>query len=274
MNNLIKLLLVFLLSDFSYTQILKNEFPAEGPIDIIEKLGDTVDLESKFLNEKGEPVILKDFFYKDIPTIITLNYFECPMLCSLVLNGLGDSLKKMSLNLGSEYQIITIDINPHESYKLANEKKNNYIKEYDIENLDENWTFLTGNYDNIKKVTDSLGFIYYYDRTVNEYMHPAAIIIVSSEGMISRYLIPDEYYPSSSKFSEKDLKLALLESAEGKIGSTLDKLILSCYRYDPKKNTYTLFATNIMRIGGILTLIFIGLMLFNFWRKDHNLVGD
>ena len=267
MNNLIKLLLVFLLSDFSYTQILKNEFPAEGPIDIIEKLGDTVDLESKFLNEKGEPVILKDFFYKDIPTIITLNYFECPMLCSLILNGLGDSIQKMNLDPGDEYQIITIDINPYESYQLANQKKNNYIKEYNIDNLDENWVFLTGTHDNIKKITDSLGFIYYYDRIRDEYMHPAALTIVSPEGMISRYLY-------GIQFLEKDLKLALLESAEGKIGSTLDKIILSCYRYDPYKNTYTIFATNIMRIGGIFTLIFIGLMLYNYWRKDHYLIGD
>ena len=102
-------------------------------------------------------------------------------------------------------------------------------------------------------------------------MHPAAIIIVSSEGMISRYLIPDEYYPSSSKFSEKDLKLALLEASEGKIGSILDKLILPCYRYDPKKNTYTLFATNIMRLGGIFTILFLCIMLVSYWKKDKNL---
>ncbi|MEC7822321.1 MAG: SCO family protein [Candidatus Neomarinimicrobiota bacterium] len=267
MKKINRIFLLLFLLNYLYPQTLKKEFPGEGPIDIIERLGNTVALDSEFLNEKGEKVVLKDFFYQDIPTIITLNYFECPMLCSLVLNGLGDSIKKMNLNPGDEYQIITIDINPHESYKLANQKKNNYIKQYDIENLDKNWTFLTGNYDNIKKVTDSIGFIYYYDRIRDEYMHPAALTVVSSEGMISRYLY-------GIQFPEKDLKLALLEAAKGKIGSTIDKIILSCYRYDPYKNTYTLFATNIMRIGGIFTLIFIGLMLYNYWRKDHYLIGD
>ena len=115
MNNLIKLLLVFLLSDFSYTQILKKEFPGEGTVDIVENLGSPILLESEFLNENGEKVILKDFFSKNIPTIITLNYFECPMLCTLVLSGLGDSLKNLSLKAGDDYQIITIDINPHET---------------------------------------------------------------------------------------------------------------------------------------------------------------
>ena len=119
MNNLIKLLLVFLLSDFSYTQTLKKKFPGEGPVDIVENLGSSIVLDSEFLNENGEKVVLKDFFSKDIPTIITLNYFECPMLCSLVLNGLGDSLKGLSLEAGNDYQIITIDINPHETYQLA-----------------------------------------------------------------------------------------------------------------------------------------------------------
>ena len=267
MNNLIKLLLVFLLSDFSYSQILKKEFPGEGPVDIVENLGSSIVLDSEFLNENGEKVVLKDFFSKDIPTIITLNYFECPMLCSLVLNGLGDSLKSLSLEAGNDYQIITIDINPHETYQLAHQKKKNYIQKYNIDNLDQNWSFLTGTNENIKKITNSIGFLYYYDRIRDEYMHPAALAVVNPDGIISRYLY-------GIQFPEKDLKLALLEAAEGKIGSTLDRIILYCYHYDPYKNTYTLFATNIMRIGGILTLIFIGLMLFNFWRKDHNLVGD
>ena len=267
MNNLIKLLLVFLLSDFSYSQILKKEFPGEGTVDIVENLGSPILLESEFLNEDGEKVVLKDFFSKDIPTIITLNYFECPMLCSLVLNGLGDSLKSLSLEAGNDYQIITIDINPHETYQLAHQKKKNYVQKYNIDNLDQNWSFLTGTNENIKKITNSIGFLYYYDRIRDEYMHPAALAVVNPDGIISRYLY-------GFQFPEKDLKLALLEAAEGKIGSTLDRIILYCYHYDPYKNTYTLFATNIMRIGGILTLIFIGLMLFHFWRKDHNLVGD
>jgi len=267
MNNLIKLLLFFLLSNFSYTQILKKDFPGEGPVDIVENLGGSILLDSEFLNDKGEKVVLKDLFSRNIPTIITLNYFECPMLCTLVLNGLGDSLKNLNLQAGDDYQIITIDINPHETYQLAHQKKKNYIREYGIDNLDQNWFFLTGTNENIRKTTQEIGFLYYYDRIRDEYMHPAALTVVSPNGTISRYLY-------GIKFLEKDLRLALLEASEGKIGSTIDKIILYCYQYDPYENTYTLFATNIMKIGGILTLIFIGLMLFNFWKKDHTLVGD
>ena len=152
MNNLIKLLLVFLLSDFSYTQILKKKFPGEGTVDIIENLGSPILLEAEFLNENGEKVVLKDFFSKNIPTIITLNYFECPMLCTLVLNGLGDSLKNLSLKAGNDYQIITIDINPHETYQLAHQTKKNYVQKYGIDNLNQNWSFLTGTNENIKKI--------------------------------------------------------------------------------------------------------------------------
>ena len=267
MKKMNRIILLFFLLSYLYPQTLKKELPAEGPIDIIERLGDIIALDAEFLNEKGESVLLKDFFYKDIPTIITLNYFECPMLCGLVLNGVGNSIEKINLKPGDEYQIITISIDPKESYKLANKKKNNYMKQYNIENLDENWTFLTGTYDNIKKVTDSIGFIYSYNYRIEEYIHPAAITIVSSEGIITRYLY-NSFYPP------RDLKLALLESGEGKIGSLPDMLLLSCFTWDPNENKYTLFAFNFMRVGGILTLIFIGLMLYNYWRKDHYLIGD
>ena len=125
MKKINKTLLLLLFFNYLYPQTLQKELPSHEPIDIVEKLGSTIALDSEFLNENGEKVILQDLFSKDIPTIITLNYFECPMLCSLVLNGLGDALKNLSLNAGSEYQVITIDINPHESYQLANQKKNN-----------------------------------------------------------------------------------------------------------------------------------------------------
>ena len=118
--------------------------------------------------------------------------------------------------------------------------------------------------ENIKKVADSIGYIYYYDAQRDEYMHPAAITLLSSEGKISRYLYGIEY-------PVKDLKLGILEASEGKIGSTLGKIILYCYHYDPYKNTYTIFATNIMRLGGIFTILFLCIMLVSYWKKDKNL---
>jgi len=257
-------LVIFLISNLAYPQTLKTEFPAEQQIDVIENLGGYIPLDTEFIDESGNVVKLASFFENEIPTVLTLNYFECPMLCTLVLNGLAESLKNLTLNAGEDFQVITIDINPNEKTLFANQKKKNYIKGFGLENIKNDWHFLTGSQVNIKKIADSIGYIYYYDAQRNEYMHPAAITLLSSEGKISRYLYGIEY-------PTKDLKLGLLEASEGKIGTNLDKIILYCYHYDPYKNTYTIFATNVMRLGGIFTIIFLGIMLAGYWKKDKNL---
>ena len=255
---------IFLVVSFVFPQQLKENFPSERPIDIIENLGGYIPLEEKFVNESGEVIEIGSFFNNEIPTILTLNYFECPMLCTLVLNGLAESIKNLTLNSGDDYQIITIDINPNEKTLFANQKKKNYIKGYGLQNVEKNWHFLTGTQESIKKIADSIGYIYYYDEKRDEYMHPAAITLLSSEGKISRYLYGIEY-------PNKDLKLGILEASEGKVGSTLDKIILYCYHYDPYKNTYTIFATNVMRLGGIFTIIFLCIMIAGYWKKDKHL---
>tara|TARA_B100001079_G_scaffold160541_1_gene137574 strand:- start:4845 stop:5657 length:813 start_codon:yes stop_codon:yes gene_type:complete len=255
---------IFLVVSFVFPQQLKENFPSERPIDIIENLGGYIPLEEKFVNESGEVIEIGSFFNNEIPTILTLNYFECPMLCTLVLNGLAESIKNLTLNSGDDYQIITIDINPNEKTLFANQKKKNYIKGYGLQNVEKNWHFLTGTQESIKKIADSIGYIYYYDEQRDEYMHPAAITLLSSEGKISRYLYGIEY-------PNKDLKLGILEASEGKVGSTLDKIILYCYHYDPYKNTYTIFATNVMRLGGIFTIIFLCIMIAGYWKKDKHL---
>ena len=263
-RNRIFSLIIFLVSSFAFPQTLKTDFPAEQQIDVIENLGGFVPLDTEFYNESGNLVKLSSFFESDIPTVLTLNYFECPMLCTLVLNGLAESLKNLTLNPGEDFQVITIDINPNEKTLFANQKKKNYVNGFGLQNIKDDWHFLTGDQVNIKKVADSIGYIYYYDNQRDEYMHPAAITLLSPEGKISRYLYGIEY-------PTKDLKLGLLEASEGKIGTTLDKIILYCYHYDPYKNTYTIFATNIMRLGGIFTIIFLGIMLVGYWKKDKNL---
>lgn len=263
-SRIFPLIIFFIISSFVYPQTLKTEFPAEQQIDVIENLGKYVPLDAEFIDEDGKVVKLASFFESEIPTVLTLNYFECPMLCTLVLNGLAESLKNLTLNAGEDFQVITIDINPNEKTLFANQKKKNYVNGFGLQNIKDDWHFLTGDQVNIKKVADSIGYIYYYDNQRDEYMHPAAITLLSPEGKISRYLYGIEY-------PTKDLKLGLLEASEGKIGSTLDKIILYCYHYDPYKNTYTIFATNVMRLGGIFTIIFLCIMLASYWKKDKNL---
>ena len=262
-NSIVLFLVLFSLC-FVHAQTLKKEFPSEQKIDVIENLGAYIPLDTIFIDESGSEVELRTFFSKEIPTVLTLNYFECPMLCTLVLNGLAESLKNLTLNAGDDFQVITIDINPNEKTLFANQKKKNYIRGFGLENMKNDWHFLTADQESIKKVADSIGYIYYYDKQRDEYMHPAAITLLSSEGKISRYLYGIEY-------PVKDLKLGILEASEGKIGSTLDKIILYCYHYDPYKNTYTIFATNVMRLGGIFTIIFLCIMLVSYWKNDKNL---
>ena len=179
-RNSIFLSIFLLLTNLAHAQTLKKEFPSEQQIDVIENLGDFIPLDTVFIDESGSEVELSTFFNKEIPTVLTLNYFECPMLCTLVLNGLAESLKNLTLNAGDEFQVITIDINPNEKTLFANQKKKNYIKGFGLENIRDDWHFLTGTEENIKKVADSIGYIYYYDAQRDEYMHPAAITLLLS----------------------------------------------------------------------------------------------
>ena len=213
-RNSIFLSIFLLITSAAHAQTLKKEFPSEQQIDVIENLGDFIPLDTVFIDESGSEVELSTFFNKEIPTVLTLNYFECPMLCTLVLNGLAESLKNLTLNAGDEFQVITIDINPNEKTLFANQKKKNYIKGFGLENIKDDWHFLTGTEENIKKVADSIGYIYYYDRQRDEYMHPAVITFVDSQSKITRYLYGIAY-PSL------DFKLAILETGQGKIGSTV-----------------------------------------------------
>ena len=156
-SRIFPLIIFFIISSFVYPQTLKTEFPAEQQIDVIENLGKYVPLDAEFIDEDGKVVTLASFFESEIPTVLTLNYFECPMLCTLVLNGLAESLKNLTLNAGEDFQVITIDINPNEKTLFANQKKKNYVNGFGLQNIKDDWHFLTGDQVNIKKVADSIG---------------------------------------------------------------------------------------------------------------------
>lgn len=253
--------LIILFVSFLFTQTVKKELPSEQPINVIEKLGNNIPLNLEFINSDGSLITIGDIIDNGIPTIITLNYFECPMLCTLVLNGLSDAIKNSDLMLGKDFQVITVDLNPNEPLSLIREKKENYLGSLNVNIDDNSWYFLKGTNQNISKLADILGVEYYYDSDRDEYMHPAVITFVDSQSKITRYLYGIAY-PSL------DFKLAILETGQGKIGSTVDKILLYCYHYDPYKNTYTLFATNFMRLGGIFTIIFLAIMLVKLWKND------
>ncbi|MBD3333417.1 SCO family protein [candidate division GN15 bacterium] len=246
--------IVFVGVTSGYTQLVQESPRELQGIDVKENLGDTIDLDIPFFNEHGEEVTLADYVHGDRPVILILGYYRCPMLCNLVFNGVADAISQVDLKPHQEYQIVAISINPEEGHELATSKKQTYMDQSEVEGLAQGWAFLSGPEESSRAVADAIGFEYYWVESRNEYAHPAVITLLSPEGVISRYLY-------GIKFKPNDIKLGLMEAADGKIGSTIDRIILSCFHYDPDAGSYVVFAGNVMRIGGILTVIIVGLFL-------------
>jgi protein SCO1/2 len=241
--------------------------PVLGPtaelrkIDVLEQSGDTIPLNLSFVNEHNQTVQLYDYFKTNRPVILTLAYYECPMLCTFVLNGLTRAVNAQSLTPGKDFIMLTLSIDPQEKPDLAAAKKKNYTTGIKNAVNDSCWTFLVGQEQNIEALAKRLGFIYYYDEQRKEYAHPAAVFILSDKGVISRYLYGIEFKP-------QDLRLALLEAGKGKIGNTIDRFILYCYHYDPDRKGYVIFAGNVMRLGGVITVLTLVFILTILWRKE------
>jgi protein SCO1/2 len=256
-------IIILLISiSLSKAQIANQNPEALQNIDVEEHLGENIPFDLHFTDDQGQSVLLKKYFNQDKPIILVLAYYECPMLCTLVLNGLTQSVYKLKMQLGEDYQIVTISIDPKETTKLAAAKKQSYLKMLGQFDNTASWAFLTGNETNIKKLTESVGFKYYYVEERDEFAHPAVIMLLTDSGKISRYLYGIEY-------TVKDLKLGLLEAAEGKVGSTLDKLILYCYHYDPNAKGYVVFASNMMKLGGAIMLAALSGFLGSLWLRDN-----
>jgi protein SCO1/2 len=230
-------------------------------VGVTEHLNAKLPLDLEFRDEEGNWVELGSFFDGERPVILTLNYYRCPMLCGLMLNGVVDGLEAMSWTPGAEFEIVTISINPLETPELARAKKQNYLKRLERPAAAKGWHFMTGRELEIKRLAETLGFSYTYDPVSQEYAHAATIFVCTPDGRVARYLYGIEY-------PAKRLKLALLEAADGTIGSSLDQLILYCYHYDPTNRRYTPVAMNIMRLGGGATALILGISLGVFWLRE------
>jgi len=230
-------------------------------VGVTEHLDAKLPLEVEFRDEGGNRVELGDFFDGERPVILTLNYYRCPMLCGLMLNGVVDGLAAMEWSPGIDFEIVTVSINPLETPELATAKKQNYLKRLERPSAGAGWHFLTGREREIKRLAETVGFSYTYDPTTQEYAHAASIFICTPDGRVARYLYGIEY-------PAKRLKLALLEASEGKIGTTLDQLILYCYHYDPTNRRYSPVAMNIMRLGGGATALILGISLGALWLRE------
>ena len=232
-------------------------------IGIQEHLGEQVSINDlTFRNEEGSPVQLKEFFKSGRPVILTLVYYECPNLCNYMLNGFVKSLKKVDWTAGEKFEIVTVSINPKETPQLAKQKKAAYLAAYGRPLAESGWHFLTGDEDQIGKLAKEVGFGFKYDPREKQYGHAAALFMLTPTGKISRYLYGIE-------FKNKDLRLALLEASNGKIGNVIDRFLLFCFRYDPETRKYSIYSLRLMEAGCAGTVVAFGGYLALFWRRQR-----
>jgi protein SCO1 len=232
-------------------------------VGIEQRLGERLPLDAVLKDEEGRTVKLGDYFNTGRPVILALVYYECPMLCSQVLNGLAGSLKGMSLDAGKDFDVVAISFDARENDMpgLAKNKKAAYTERYGRAGTGNGWHFLTGTQGAIDQVTSAAGFSYKWDEKSNQFAHAAAIMVTTPEGKLSRYFYGIEYAP-------RDVKFAVMESSENKVGNVAEKLLLYCFHYDPATGKYGLAILRVMRIGGVVTLLGMGAMIFVFVRRS------
>jgi protein SCO1/2 len=246
-----------------FCQTVKNSVEDLNNIDVVSHLGKSIPLETQFFDIQGNKVQLDRYFNGEKPVLLTLSYSDCPMLCSLLLDGIVDGLQKTSFKLGTDYQMLNISIDPNETPIRSAERQQRYISELGKNTSDSSWEFLVGDEDNIKRISDSVGFQFYYDEETKQYAHPAVLMILTGNGVISSYLFGVQYSPI-------DLKLGILDASQGNIKSTMQKLLLYCYQYDPDGNSYSLSIVRVTQIGGFLIILAILVMVLMFNRYDKN----
>ncbi len=229
-------------------------------VGIDERLDAQVPLDLEFVDHTGKAVRLRDYFDGQRPVILTLNYYKCPMLCGLMLNGLLDALRALDWTAGEQFQVLTVSFDPLETHQLAAIKRQNYLTGYERPAAARGWHFLTGRKPSIDRLLDATGYRIRWSEPRQEWMHLAAVILCTPDGRVSRYLY-------GVLFEPRTFRLSLVEASEGKIGSTMDRILLFCFHYEGGE--YALAAMNVARAGGLLTLLAVGALLGALWRRER-----
>ena len=230
-------------------------------VGIEQKLNAQLPLEATFRDETGTPVRLGNYF-QGRPVIVNLVYYKCPMLCNLVLTGMVRTLRHLSLNPGSDFDIVTISFDPSETPQLAAAKRQTYLAEYNRPGAAASWHFLTGDQSQINKVTEAVGFHYQWDDRQKTWAHASGIFIATPDGKMSRYIY-GVYYP------DRDVRLSLVEASANKIGTLNDQILLFCYHYDPVKGKYGLVITNVIRLSCTLTVLVLAGFILLMLRRER-----
>jgi len=236
--------------------------PILREVSIAQRLNEPIPPEIIFRDENGQTVHLGDYFGTK-PIVLSLVYFDCPALCTEVLNGELRTMKAISLDLGKDFDAITVSFEPKDTPELAKAKRDVYAGQYGRPGARENWHFLTGDQPSIDALTQAAGFHYAYDSASRQYAHAAAILVLTPHGRIARYFYGVQY-------PGRDVRLGLVEASEGKIGTPTDHALLYCYQYDPATGKYGLMVMNVVRAAGVLTVLVLGIFMFVMFRRERN----
>jgi protein SCO1/2 len=228
---------------------LDQNLEAQLPLDLV------------FYDEAGEAAPLRQYFGEK-PVVLSLVYYECPMLCNQVLNGLVESLRTLSFDVGEQFHVVTVSFDPDETSAFAAAKKKSYIQQYGRNGADRGWHFLTGDTIAIKQLTQTVGFRYKYDSKTDQFAHASGIMVITPQGKIARYFYGVEY-------SARDLRFALVEASANRIGSPVDQVLLYCFHYDPLTGKYGVVIMNVLRLAAIITVAALGTFMLVMFRRDR-----
>jgi protein SCO1/2 len=247
---------------------LEEGFEVELPPELVDlqleqKLGQRIPLDVRLRDHEGADVELGGYF-GDRPVLLAPVYYDCPMLCSLVLDGVVRSLKTLSLQPGRDFEVLAVSFDPRDTPSKAAESRTTALSRYRRPEADAGWHFLVGDEPEVARLMDAVGFRYRFDPQSGEYAHAGAVIVLTPQGDVARYFYGVEYPP-------KDVRLGLVEASEGRIGSVVDQVMLFCYRYDPVLGRYSAVTLNVVRLGGVVTVLaiatFISVMLLRERRR-------
>ncbi|HEX8826036.1 MAG TPA: SCO family protein [Archangium sp.] len=237
-----------------------NAPPQVRGVDVEEHLGELVALEARFTDAFGKPVRLRDVLPRTKPVLLTLVYYNCPLLCNLVINEQIRNMRELGLELGKDYEAVTVSIDPKDTPAQSLERRRRHLQSMGQPETAP-WHFLTGTEEHIRQVADTVGFKYAYDADTKQYVHPAVVHVLTPEGSISRYLY-------GTSFRVQDMKMALVEAAGGRVGTSFDRIVLTCFKYDTATRRYGFYVFGFLRLGALMIFSALATMLAYYWRRE------
>jgi protein SCO1/2 len=232
-----------------------------------QQLNQQLPMDAAFRDEAGANVRLGDYFKTGRPVVLAFVYYQCPMLCIQVMNGISSALTALTFEPGRDFDVVLVSFDPRDTPAAAAKKKQEHLAYWSAEKTAASWHFLTGDEANIHRATQAAGFSYKWDPTTEQFAHVSGVLVVTPDGRLSRYFYGIEYSP-------KELRLALVESGEGKVGSKIDELLLYCFHYDPESGRYGVVVMNLIRLAGVITVALMAGFILLMRRRDSRTLAE